>query len=158
TVTLSGLSLINGNGFFNNYYDSFINWGAGGNHTTTTGTAQDGQGGAIWNGGTLTVNGCTLADNTADLTYGVHGVVGYLGLGGAIYNAGTLTVSNNSTLAYNSAGDRLHVLNGYCGNGGGIYNGGTLTVSGSTLAYNTAFGSGSYYSGGLGGAIDNAGT
>ena len=101
--------------------------------------AGDGQGGAIWNGGTLTVNTCNLSNNSA------RG-----GLGGAIYNVGTLTVSN-STLDNNSVyyedWDNL-----YYGDGGAIYNAGTLTVSNSTLDGNTA----SVRGGGDGGGIYTA--
>jgi hypothetical protein len=147
TVTLSGLSLVDGNGMFNNYFTSASEH--------QTGTAPDGQGGAIWNGGTLTVSGCTLANNTADLAYDQNYSSTNAGFGGAIYNAGTLTVSNNSTLADNSAGDPYNYY--YRGLGGAIYNAGTLTVSGSTLANNAAYGPppGIYSSGGLGGAIYN---
>src|SRR5262249_52649276 len=72
-VTLSGLTIENGNG--------------------TTGTydpgADYGYGGGILNSGTLTVNGCLLSGNS-----------GYYG--GGIYNAGTLTVSG-STVTQNTA-------------------------------------------------------
>jgi hypothetical protein len=79
-------------------------------------SAFTGEGGGIWNVGTLTVSNCTLAGNSA----------GYAG--GGIYNFGALTVSN-STLSGNSA--RY---------GGGIYNSLALTVNNSTLAGNTASG------------------
>jgi hypothetical protein len=87
-----------------------------------------GGGGAIDNDGTLTVTGCTIADNTASG-------------GGGIRNSGTLTVTD-STIADNTASD---------GGGGGIDNSGTLTVTDSTIADNTA-------SDGDGGGIDNSGT
>ena len=86
-------------------------------------------GGAIFNGENLTVEDCTLADNTANR-------------GGGIYNhhQRTLTV-NNSTLTNNSA-DR----------GGGIcsWYSGTLTVNNSTLADNSA-----NYGGGIFNSIDS---
>ena len=72
------------------------------------------QGGAIYNGGTLTVVNSTFNNNVATQ-------------GGVIFNAGTLTVVN-STLSGNQA----------IGKGGAIYNEGTLTVVNSTLSGNSA--------------------
>ena len=100
--------------------------------TITGGASADG--GAIYNGGTLTVSNSTLSGSSA-LDNGDD----YEASGGAIYNDGTLTVSD-STFSGNSASDY----------GGAIVSGGTLTVSGSTFSGNTA----SY---GNGGAIDNNG-
>jgi predicted outer membrane repeat protein len=98
------------------------------------------QGGGVYNGGTLTVSGCTFSGNTASDS------------GGAIYNLGTLTV-NDCTLsgnsAYSAGGAIYNVMkatisdstfsgNG-CedGDGGGIYGfSGTLAVSGCTLSDN----------------------
>lgn len=144
TVSLNGLSLTGGNGMVYNPYasGSGIGWSAGGNRTSGSLTAYDGQGGAIWNGGILTLSGCTLSNNSADAYFSSFS--GYAG--GAIYNAGTLTVSN-STLSYNYAGDDYS----FGGNGGVIYNAGVLTVSGSTLSHNTAYS-------GNGGAVFNAGS
>jgi hypothetical protein len=125
-VSLSNLNIINGNGVAANPLSA---------------GAINGQGGAIWNGGTLTVSACNLSNNSA-ISFPV-------GLGGAIYNAGTLTVSN-STLDNNSV-YRSDWDHNYGGNGGAIYNAGTLTVSNSTLDDNTAevgFG-GSGYGGGI---------
>jgi hypothetical protein len=148
SVAVSGLTLEAGNGAaYNPYaYGTGIGWsaGGGGNSTTTTDTPVDGHGGAIWNGGLLDVNACTLAYNTVDGTYWGNSNF----LGGAIYNAGNLTV-RNSTLTYNDAGDAYDT---YTGSGGGIYNAaaGTLAINNSTLTYNSAFG-------GAGGAVCNAG-
>jgi hypothetical protein len=101
-----------------------------------------GNGGGIFNQGTLTVtiSNSTLSGNSAGSA------------GGGIDNAGTLTVSD-STLAGNSASGSSHGLNCY---GGGIENDffGTLTVSNSTLSGNSASGGFSN----TGGGIDNAGT
>jgi predicted outer membrane repeat protein len=135
TVTLSGLSILDGAGVY----------AAGSFH------AGDGQGGGILNYGTLTLSGCTLSDNTANSFN--SGTTAYLG--GSIYNAGTLTVSS-CTLNNNSVGN----LNGgiySSGDGGGIYNAGTLTVSGSTLSSNAAYDSGGLVHG-SGGGIYNAGS
>jgi hypothetical protein len=125
--------------------------------TITQGHA--GEGGGIYNTGTLTVSQCTLSDNSASVLFGVGGgiynrgtltvsqcslsgnrAVDVGGVGGGIYNArGTVTVSQSS-LSGNSASEH----------GGGILNAfGTLTVSQSSLSDNSAF---------QGGGIDNTGT
>jgi len=87
-------------------------------------------GGGIHNGGTLTINNCTLSGNKASHTKFGGGV------GGGIFNVGTLTI-NNSTLSGNNATFA----------GGAILNSGTLTINSSTLSGNNAFG--------YGGGIDN---
>jgi len=84
------------------------------------GNVADGFGGSgIYNQGTLTVVGCTIADNTTPEN------------GGGIRNTGTLVVEHSS------------VSNNQAGYGGGIRNEGNLTVSDSTISDNTAdFGGG----------------
>jgi hypothetical protein len=151
TVSLSGLSLVGGIGV--PYAPRITNGGV-------LNEGYDPAGGAIWNGGVLTVSGCTLAYNSTEETaYWGPSTVFY---GGAIYNAGTLTVSG-STLSNNTAGasyPQWRDNNTIC-YGGAIYNAGTLTVSGSTLSNNMA---GDRYHMGpaalscYGGAIYNAGT
>jgi len=88
-----------------------------------------GDGGAISNAGTLTVNSTTFDSNSANSRYNLPG-------GGGIYNDGTLTV-NNSTFEGNST----------VGFGGGIFNSGTLWVNSSTFHSNSA--------GNEGGGIEN---
>jgi hypothetical protein len=125
-----------------------------------------GKGGGLYNSGTLMVNNCTLAGNSAsdpnitdaDITSGA-GIFndGRLTLsnsilsanstireGGAIANVGMLTVSN-STLSGNTASG----AQGYGGGGIENFRDGTLTVSNSTLSGNSAP---------IGGGIDNLGT
>jgi len=119
-VTLSNLNLIDGDGF-----DPY----------PFSASAPNGQGGAIWNGGTLTITGCNLNHNTNNIDFG-----NVTAFGGAIYNAGTLSVQN-CILNNNSAGPASSASNtgfGYLANGqgGAIYNAGMLTVSNSTLDYN----------------------
>ena len=90
-----------------------------------------GEGGGIYNNGTLTVSNSTLANNA---------VGGGFGDGAGIFNNSTLTVSN-STFVDNAAS----------GGGGGIFNNGdngTVTVSNSTLTGNTATFGGAIYNGG----------
>ncbi len=94
-------------------------------------------GGGINNGGTLTINQCTVSGNTA-----FHTEFGG-GAGGGIANEGTLLI-NESTINGNSVDE----------DGGGITNLGTLTINNSTLSGNSALGA----TGGLGGGIFNAGT
>jgi len=110
--------------------------------------AVDGQGGAVWNGGTLTIDNCTLANNS-DYRGNVM-----VELGGAIYNAGTLTL-NNSALDNNSVGITSFDLT-VGGDGGAIYNAGTLTLSNCTLSGNTAYEGGGGTGAGFGGGIFNA--
>ncbi|MCK6579985.1 MAG: hypothetical protein L6Q98_17985 [Anaerolineae bacterium] len=76
-----------------------------------------GNGGALFNSGTLTLNNSTVSGNSA------------LDGGGGIYNSasGTLTL-NNSTIGGNSAFV-----------GGGISNSGTVTLNNSTISGNSAF-------------------
>jgi hypothetical protein len=117
----------------------------------------NGQGGAIWNGGTLTLSACNLSNN-----FNYIGSGGGLAEGGAIFNDGTLTVSN-STLDNNTAGGTqpdppgggTGLVPPSPGDGGAIYNAGTLTVSNSTLDNNTATDTGDPI-GSDGGGIFNA--
>ncbi len=117
--------------------------------TITGGNAVDG--GGIYNAGTLTVDDCTLTNNSTS----TGGDVLNYGSGGGLYNVGTATVSN-STFTNNSAGINTgigkNIFNYSFGSGGGIENGGTLTVSDSTFSGNSAIGG---YSGGNGGGIDS---
>jgi hypothetical protein len=95
-----------------------------------------GSGGAIYNVGTLAVNGCTLTGNSA---------TAYAGLGGAIANLGTLTVSPSSVSA-------SLITNNSANRGGGIDNDGTATLTATILSGNSAISTGSA---GDGGGIDN---
>jgi hypothetical protein len=116
--------------------------------TITNGYVTGDSGGGIQNGGTLTLNNCTLAGNSSDF-------------GGAINNFGTLTLLG-CTLAGNAAGFGGAIENiSSCSlvnctlannttpaNGGAIHHEfGSLSVLQCTFSGNTA--------GGVGGAIDN---
>ena len=106
-------------------------------------------GGAIYNGGTLTVNGCSFFDNSAFDGGGIdnEGTANVAASsftsnsstdrGAAIFNSGTLTVLA-CTMSKNSA--RV--------TGGGIENYGSTTVNNSTFANNSAT-----YGGGLGNEV-----
>jgi hypothetical protein len=112
-----------------------------------------GDGGGIFNRGTLTVNNITLSGNSG-------GSACNGGNGGGISNLGTLIV-NNSTLSGNRGGLGSSTCNG--GNGGGISNQGILSVNNSTLSGNSGGrGGDAYYwsyggNGGNGGGIYNTG-
>jgi hypothetical protein len=121
TVTLSGLTISNGNGVASG--SSVAPW--------------DGYGGGILNHGTLSVSGCTVYSNSAHE-------------GGGIFSDGTLVVSGctvSGNAAYQGAGIAnwgtatfisSAVSNNYAGDGlgGGIFNHGTLTLSGCTVSGN----------------------
>ena len=116
TVTLSGMTITNGDGVSVESFSSWVNYGGAilnhGTLTITCSTLTNNgaiDGGAIFSDGTLTITGSTLSDNAA-------------AYGGGIYNAGTATVSDGTALSDNGASY-----------GGGIYNGGALTVQGQVL-------------------------
>ena len=126
----------------NNSADSSINGG--------------GEGGGIWNGGTLMMSGCTLANNSAH--FSGTGGSGFGGEGGGILNSvGSSTlIMSNCTLVNNSAstsGDGT-----FGGEGGGIDNLGTATVIYCTIDNNSATVSGVGSMGGLGGGLRNGST
>ncbi|MGA2617025.1 MAG: choice-of-anchor Q domain-containing protein [Thermoguttaceae bacterium] len=123
--------------------------------TMAGGTA--GNGGAINNAGTLTLEYCTFTGNSATGS-------NTTGLGGAIYNTGTLITSSPNVFTKNTAWAGGAVANAsggiaslesdtYSGNaatqeGGGIYNAGAMTVYGCTISGNKAQ---------FGGGLDNDG-
>ena len=88
-------------------------------------------GGGIFNGsGTVTINSSTLSGNGSEMV--LPGGGSSVALGGAIYNSSGSVTINSSTLSGNL--------------GGAIYSGGTVAINNSTLSGNT-----------LGSAIDNNG-
>lgn len=119
---LPGGIQINGNGSVQIFNVASNNTVVLNSLTITNGNAVSGYGGGVYNGGTLTVNQCTLTGNGAAF------------FGGGIYNGGTLTL-NQCTLSGNNA-------SAY--NGGGIYNDGILTVNQCTLSGNSV----DFFSGG----------
>lgn len=95
-------------------------------NSTISGNTTFSYGGGLYNSGTITINGSTLTDNSANG-------------GAAIGNGGELFITN-STLSGNTAD----------ATGGGIYSWGSLTVTDSTITGNTAAtggGADSYYGG-----------
>jgi hypothetical protein len=144
TVTLSGLTVSNGNGVGspsgNQHKDVFTGGGGILNLGTLTVSSCDisyntttTSGGGIANHGTLIVNGgSVLSYDTAQVPGTGNGV------GGGIANFGTATVTD-STVSNDSAGYE----------GGGVFNVSTMTVSGCTLSYDFASYGGGIYNGGL---------
>jgi hypothetical protein len=141
--------------------------GAGSNSGTwdNGGTGGSGQGGAVYNAGTLNISNCWLTGNsttggTGGSTYRESGGTGGAGAGGAVYNAGTLTISN-SQFSGNSAtggtggsgGTFGRGGSGGSGQGGAVYNAGTLTISNSQFFSNNIIGG----KGGDGSSFDNGG-
>lgn len=142
-------------------------------------TSIPGAGAAIFNnGGTVTVERCTMSGNVGDTGGAIHNVAGTVTVldstisdnhaisrGGAISNIGTLNVTN-STISGNRADSGGAVANfgtailtqctidGGSGNpGGGIDNGGSLSITNCTISGNQVG-----YNGGadnLGGGIHN---
>ncbi len=83
-------------------------------------------GGAVYNGGTLTMADCSVDGNfvMAGVYYHPHD-----GYGGGIYNGGTLTMTNCS-VSGNTIPFATHCY------GGGIYNGGTLIMTNCSVSRN----------------------
>ena len=73
----------------------------------------------------LTVEGCTISNNTASIGGGIYNGVIFSSIGGSRNNSATITDSEITGNTVSSSG-------------GGIYNSGTLTVLGSTVSDNTA--------------------
>jgi hypothetical protein len=123
------------------------------------------RGGAIHNSGTVTLDLCTLAGNSATGGEGAGpwylyaGGSGGEGSGGAIFNQGTLT-ADRTTLSGNTAtggnggvggtGDPTATLNGFPGGAGGNAEGAGICNLGSIWATRSAFAS-NVVTGGVGG-------
>jgi CSLREA domain-containing protein len=137
----------------------------GGAGANGSGAGRAGEGGGIFNSGTLTLKRVVVTDNTAgaggaggegesqDTASGCSGGAGGAGgSGGGIYNDGKLALAA-STIAANNAGaggsggagggssvdtGGSGGSGGAGGRGGGIYNRGTLSVIASTISHNNA--------------------
>jgi hypothetical protein len=139
-VTISGLTVSNGvlNSTANNDEGGgLFNGGtltiANSTISGNSGTGPTNNGGGISNAGTLTVTNSIISGNKADNNSS----------GGGIHNTGTMTITN-STISGNSA-------NNSTPGGGGIKNEGTATITGTTISGNTVINS----SGGKGAGIYN---
>jgi hypothetical protein len=122
-----------------------------------------GCGGGIYNAGTLTLEGDTVANNVANSGFAAAGEASVRGFGGGVYNAGTLAV-RHSALSGNVANSgqalsSVPVTADARGFGGGIYNAGALTLSDTTLNGNTAnAGASGFFVAGFGGGIYSEGS
>ncbi len=107
------------------------------NETTIKNGKKTGDGGGIYNSGTLTLTNSTVSGNTAEPVYSsIKYSSSFSSCGGGIYNSGMLTLKN-STISGNTATD-----------GGGIYNFGTVALTNCMVSGNIANGSlySTYYS------------
>lgn len=86
-----------------------------------------GSGGAVWNAGSVIVDGSTVSNNRAGKGANSHG--------GAFYNTGLLRLFNSAVYANQTQP-------GSSGDGGAVFNASTLIVLNTTLSGNTASGSG----------------
>src|SRR5262249_32891367 len=120
TVTLTNLALVNGNGTAGRHFIP-INIPAD-LASAFTAVPPDGEGGAIYNAGSLTLQGCTLSGNSAVVSDSGTFVIA---AGGALYNAGGATaLVRSSTLSGNSAAVSLWggAAQTVVAKGGAIYN------------------------------------
>jgi hypothetical protein len=122
TVTISGLTISNGNGsgsILNGRGGGILNRGTLTINNSAISNNSSGQGGGIDNFlfTNLTLNSCTISNNS----------VGGISSGGGINNSGAMTIAN-CTISNNSAGNK----------GGGIASNGTLTVTNCTITGNLA--------------------
>ena len=94
--------------------------------TICCGVNSNGNGGAIFNSGDLTITGCSLTNNRASVSPGN---------GGAIYNVGTLKMIESSVTDNSSS-----VVTNTSVAGGAIYNLGTVVLRGCSFLRNRAVG------------------
>jgi hypothetical protein len=138
--------------------------GMASSYLTPQGTLAVAQGGAIYNGGSLALDGVTLRNNAAQgyggYSYWYSPMPGVDGAGGGVFSTGALTVTGSTFLnnvaagggGFNatvirpgpqpgSGGYLVGSSDGGDGYGGALFiAGGTASISGSTLTGNTASG------------------
>jgi hypothetical protein len=166
TVTISGMTISGGRPFTDHgsgiYNSSGTSLGLSDvvvSDNASLSTASFSRGGGIYQDGTsLTLNNCTVSNNSA--ASGSPGGNSSGSDGGGIYAArGTVTITN-STISGNKAGNSAPGSAGFSGKGGGIYinSGVTVTLTNSTLSGNST---GNVTTGGVrqgGGIYNNSGT
>lgn len=130
-------------------------------------TPSPGLGGAIYNGGRMTIGACAFQGNAgAGASIIMGGTAGGSAMGGAIWNGGTLAISGSAFLTNSVSGGNGGIgqggepgmpgypgYDGGSGLGGALYNAGTASLVNSTFYGNTASG-GQGGRGGDGGLID----
>jgi hypothetical protein len=99
------------------------------------------EGGAVYNQGTLDLNGVTVQNNIA------QGSNGQDAAGGGVYSGGVLTLEGNTNLQNNQALGGYGSVGGNGLGGGLCAAGGTATLTGITLSSNTAQGGQGGYGG-----------
>jgi uncharacterized repeat protein (TIGR01451 family) len=140
---------------------------SGASDTLNIGSGNGGNGGGIYNTGTLTLTGDTVSGNmtgaggiggndnvtaTGD-TNTLNVGSGNGGEGAGIYSTGDLTLTNDTVsgdatgapgtagsdeFTVTGTGDVFNIYNGAGGNGGGIYNDGPATITATTVSANSA--------------------
>jgi Bacterial Ig-like domain (group 3) len=126
---------------------------------TLAGGSTSGNGGGIYNGGTLTLSNSTISGSSAYVGGGLYNTgtatltdstvssnVGY-GSAAGIFNRGSVTLAD-CTISGNSAiGSGPSVLPGkpYAGGGGGLFNHGTATLTDCTISGNSANNGGGFF-------------
>jgi hypothetical protein len=108
------------------------------------GSGVSAEGGAIFNDGTLTLNGVTVRNNIAQGQNGAKGQAGQSAAGGGIYSSASVTLEGGTLIQNNQAlGGAGNYLSGPGGNGlgGGLYvSSGSLSLTNFTLSSNSAQG------------------
>jgi hypothetical protein len=104
-------------------------------HMTISGGYINTNGGGILNKGDLTLNNCTVSNDTAHARSSCYG--------GGLYNQGKVTL-NNCTFSNDTV-----IAGALSGGGGGLYNGGTASVTDCTFSNDTAKGLTGGYGGGI---------
>ena len=123
-VTLSGLTISAGRAY-------------GANGTNLFQPGGNGEGGGIFNLGTLMLMNCNLVNNQA---WGGYGFPGGHGMGGGIYNSGSLALVNCLLWLNSAAGGSSIINGGGSGGGGGIWSQGALALTNCTVVRNSATG------------------
>ena len=166
TVTISGMTVSGGRPFIDHgsgiYNSSGTSLGLSDvvvNDNASLSTMSISRGGGIYQDGTsLTLNNCTVSNNSA--ASGSPGGTQSGSDGGGIYAArGTVTITN-STISGNKAGNSVPGSGGFAGKGGGIYvnSGVTVTLTNTTVSDNST---GNVTAGGVrqgGGIYNTSGT
>ena len=140
TITISG-----------NNASRVLRIGAGATVSISGLTLRDGggesEGGGIYNAGSLTLNNCVVANNTARGTDAAVNQEAEAGQGGGIYSSGTLLVQNSTFTSNSAAGGEGNPNDegsvpgtGGDARGGAIYNTGPLSILKGTFTSNAATG------------------
>ncbi|CAN5444332.1 hypothetical protein BH18VER1_BH18VER1_01970 [soil metagenome] len=136
---------------------TFTGAAAFGTNASDTTPGGDGEGGAIYNGGTLTLRDCQLVNNFVNggSGSGIGGGAAFppgRGFGAGIYNAGQFMAVRCLFESNTAAGGHDPSTDGADAAGGAIYNAGSSSLVNCTFCLNSAGGTGSNFSEGRGGS------